>query len=93
VSHSPEQARALLEDVIAHVLAGIIILGFFAIVLVALVGEVDINDPAVTGFVGVTLGYASAKTDPVLARYFRAAIKPEDGAEAPPGRGDDKEKK
>lgn len=77
---TPLERRELLEDVIAHVLAGIITLGFFSIVMVALLGFVDIKDPAVTAFVGTALGYAAGKLDPVMTRYYRALMNPSDNS-------------
>lgn len=65
--------RKQLEDYTAHLIATLLTLGFFALVMTALLGFVDIKDPATTAFLGTAVGYASAKLDPVLARYFGSA--------------------
>lgn len=62
--------RKQLEDYTAHGIAFILTLGFFVLVMTALLGFIDIKDPATTAFLGTAVGYASAKLDPVLARYF-----------------------
>lgn len=64
------ERRQYIEDFTAHFIAVIFSIGFFAIILAALLGFVDINDPTVSAFVGTAIGYAAGKIDPVLSRYF-----------------------
>lgn len=90
MSRTPDQQRDLLEDIVAHSLGLILVSGFFVIILASLLGFVDITDPAITAFVGTALGYAAAKLDPVIGRYFRNGINPADAAENQAGDADDK---
>lgn len=64
------EKRQYIEDFTAHLIGIIFSVGFFAIILIALLGFVDINDPTIAAFVGTAIGYAAGKLDPVLSRYF-----------------------
>lgn len=54
----------------AHVLAILIVLCFFAVVMIVLLGFVDIRDPTIAKVVGVILGYVTAVLNPIIYRYF-----------------------
>lgn len=68
---TPQEARKRDEDYTAHAISFLLTGGFFAIALVALLGVADIKDPTVAAFVGTALGYAAAKLDGPLSRYFK----------------------
>lgn len=71
--------RARAEDYVAHIIAIIQSSGFFMLALLALLGFVDLSNAAVATFLGTVMGYAVAKIDPVMTRYFlhgRAAPPP-----------------
>ncbi|MEE9159960.1 MAG: hypothetical protein V3U60_16440 [Gammaproteobacteria bacterium] len=51
------------------VLAGMVMIGFFAIAGLVLAGEAG-TDPVSATLVGAVVGYASAKADQVIAYYF-----------------------
>lgn len=61
----------LIEDLVAHLLAAMITLGFFSIILLSLLGFVDLKDPVVSSFVGLAVGYAAGSLNIALARYFK----------------------
>lgn len=67
----PDERRELLDDVTAHSLAVILCVGFFSIIFVAMLGYVDLKDPAVTGFLGIALGSASTMLLVALRWYFK----------------------
>jgi len=75
-AHDPLQAqtaaerRQRLEDLVAHGLAYVFALGFFALAFTALLGFVDLKEPVIATFLGTVIGYAAAKLDPTLRRYF-----------------------
>ena len=64
------ERRARNEDFIAHVLAIIVVAGFFVVALAGLLGFVDLTQPTVATAFGTIVGFAVGKTDPVLTRYF-----------------------
>lgn len=66
--------RVLLEDITAHILAGFITLGFFATVLIALLGYVDLDNSTNASLVGIVMGYVAGSINPVLGRYFRTEM-------------------
>lgn len=70
MSLTPQERRDWAKDVVSHILGITITFGFFSIIFAALMGYVDIKDPAVTAFVGTALGYAAAKIDSVIAYYY-----------------------
>lgn len=61
---------------VRHLLALILVVGFLTLVTLALVGSVKVMDATVTSFLGVALGFISAKLDYVVKFYFGKA--PED---------------
>lgn len=67
---TPKERRNLLTDLVKHVLAGGIVAGFFGVVLAALLGFVDIKDPAVTAFIGTALGYVASEMKKITDSYF-----------------------
>lgn len=81
---SGEDRRPVVEDYTAHAIAFVIVFGFFAIIMVALLGFVDIRDPTIAAFVGTAIGYAAGKLDPVLTRYFPALLRTPPGPPGPP---------
>lgn len=66
--------RQLIEDLTAHLIATLITVGFFATVLVALLGYVNLKDATTASFVGVVMGYVAGSLNPVLSRYFKGGI-------------------
>lgn len=62
--------RSLIQDLVAHVLAGTVVIGFFGLAFVILLGYLDLTDSTVTSFLGVILGYTVKLTESVLVRYF-----------------------
>lgn len=66
----PESKRQMIRELFTHVLGAGVIAGFFGVVLAALLGFVDIKDPAVTAFVGTTLGYVAAEMKKIVDHYF-----------------------
>lgn len=69
---TPDEARARTEDRTAHLISLLLILGFFTVILCALLGAVDIGNPTVAGFVGTALGFVTGKLDGPIRRYFPA---------------------
>jgi divalent metal cation (Fe/Co/Zn/Cd) transporter len=63
--------KAKLEDIVAHVLATAITLGFFAVILVSLLGYVDLKNPVVSSFLGLVVGYVAGLLNIILVRYFK----------------------
>ena len=70
------ERRAVREDFVAHLIAVMIVLGFFALAFISLLGLVNLSSPVVSSLVGSILGYAVAKLDPVLVRYYHAPQRP-----------------
>lgn len=52
------------------ILAGIIVVGFFAVVWMVLSGSLGTMDKAGIAFAGTVVGYVSAKADQVVSYYF-----------------------
>jgi hypothetical protein len=69
-AQTAHERRDRIEDVVAHILAVLVILGFFAVIFVLLLGFVDLKQPTIATLAGTALGYAVGKVDPVLTRYF-----------------------
>ena len=59
------------EDQTRAVIAIIVILGFFALVTVVLMGFVDIASPEIAKLVGLLVGYVTALMNPIIMRYFK----------------------
>ncbi len=53
------------------VIAMMVILGFFVVVIVVLIGFVDISNTEMAKLVGVIVGYLTALLNPVSMSYFR----------------------
>ena len=86
MSLSPEQYRERVQDIVAHTLAITTVVGFFSIIFFSLSGNVDLTNQTVSLFVGSAMGYAAAKTEIVLARYFKSEIRTEqDSKKEKPG--------
>lgn len=64
------EARARVEDWVAHIIAIIMTSGFFMLAFAVLLGFVNISNAATATMVGTILGYAVCKVDPILTRYF-----------------------
>lgn len=63
--------KHIVEDVVAHMIATIITLGFFATVLFSLLGYVDLQDATTASFMGIVVGYIAGSLNVVLTRYFK----------------------
>jgi len=55
---------------VRHVLALVMMIGFLSLATLEILGTLVVNDAAVAGFLGVALGYLSAKLDYVVKFYF-----------------------
>lgn len=53
------------------VIAMSVILGFFVVVIVVLIGFVDISNAETAKLVGVIVGYLTALLNPVIMSYFK----------------------
>ena len=58
------------EERTRTVLALLMVAGFFAVMLVVLLGFVDVREPTIAKLVGALLGYLTAVLNPVIFRYF-----------------------
>lgn len=58
------------------IIAIIIILGFFALVAVVLLGFVNIESPEIAKLVGLLVGYIVALLNPIIMRYFKEPPSP-----------------
>jgi hypothetical protein len=61
------------DDITRSIVAVLIIVGFFAVVMVALLGFVDIREPSIAKLVGMLAGYFTAMLNPIIVRYFGSA--------------------
>jgi hypothetical protein len=53
------------------IIAVLVLIGFFAIVLIVLIGFVDIGNPEIAKLVGVIVGYLTALLNPIVMSYFK----------------------
>lgn len=56
----------------ASIIAILFIVGFFALMIVVLIGFVDVADPSIAKLVGALFGYLTALLNPIIVRYFNA---------------------
>jgi hypothetical protein len=54
------------------IIAILVILGFFAVVLIVLMGFVNIENAEMAKLVGVIVGYLTGLLQPVIMSYFKA---------------------
>lgn len=59
------------EEQTRSAIAILVIVGFFALIVIVLVGFVDIRDPTIAKIVGTLVGYVTALMNPIIMRYFR----------------------
>jgi hypothetical protein len=59
------------EDATRSAIALLVIVGFFGLVLVILLGLVDVREPTLAKLVGLLMGYVTAMLNPIVMRYFR----------------------
>lgn len=71
----PKERRELIKDVTAHIIAILIVCGFFYVLFIVLMGYVDITNPAVIAFVGTAIGYAAGNIAPVAKYYYGSETK------------------
>lgn len=71
---TPVEQRQLYTDLIRHVIAVIVVSGFFGVVAISLLGLVDITNSAVTAFVGTALGYAAAQLKTLSDFYYPSRL-------------------
>jgi hypothetical protein len=57
-------------------IALLVIVGFFVLVTVVLMGFVDITSPEIAKLVGLLVGYIVALMNPIIMRYFETSIPP-----------------
>lgn len=65
------ERRARVDDLVAHIIAIMLTIGFFILALCALLGFVDLTQPVIATLIGTVLGYAVGQLSPVLGRYFQ----------------------
>lgn len=70
------ERRARVDDLVAHIIAIMITLGFFVLALTALLGLVDLTQPVIATLIGTTLGYAVGQLTSVMTRYYHARVEP-----------------
>jgi len=75
-AQTSKERREAWEDFIAHLIAILLVLGFFGLSFVVILGYVDLTSPVVSALVGSVIGYSVAKLDPVLVRYYHAPQRP-----------------
>jgi hypothetical protein len=56
----------------ASIIAILVIVSFFGVVAVVLIGFVDITSPEIAKLVGLLFGYLTALLNPIIMRYFKA---------------------
>lgn len=56
---------------VRSVIAILVIVGFFGLVTVILIGFVDITSPEIAKLVGLLVGYIVAMLNPIIMRYFK----------------------
>lgn len=59
------------DSLVASIIAILVIVGFFGIVAVVLIGFVDITSPEIAKLVGMLFGYLTALLNPIILRYFK----------------------
>lgn len=59
------------DSIVASVIAILVIVGFFGVVAVVLIGFVDITSPEIAKMVGMLFGYLTALLNPIIMRYFK----------------------
>lgn len=69
------EKREWMQDIVAHLLATITVVGFFTVIFFSLSGRVDLTNQTVSLFVGTAMGYAAAQAERVMARYFKTEVK------------------
>lgn len=57
----------------ASVIAILVIVCFFGVVAVVLIGFVDITSPEIAKLVGLLFGYLTALLNPIIMRYFKTS--------------------
>lgn len=62
----------IVDALVAHLMALLIVSGFIGIGYVAVLGFIDLKDPVVTGFVGTLIGAFGTKAEVVMVKYFGA---------------------
>lgn len=70
--------RELLQDVVAHIYALVLICGFFTVVILAVMGTADLTNATVAAFVGTALGYTISRVEHSMRRYFGGTQSPEE---------------
>lgn len=60
----------MIRERTASALAIIVVIGFFVVMLVVLLGFVDVRDPTIAKLVGAVAGYLTAVLNPVIIAYF-----------------------
>lgn len=53
------------------IIAVLVLVGFFSVVTIVLVGFVDISNPEIAKLVGVIVGYLTALLNPIVMSYFK----------------------
>ena len=59
------------HDLTASIIALTVIVGFFGLMVVVLIGFVDVTDPSIAKLVGALFGYLTAMLNPIIVRYFK----------------------
>lgn len=64
------------DDQTRAAIAILVILGFFVLVTIVLIGFVDISSPEIAKLVGLLVGYITALLNPIIVRYFKEQPRP-----------------
>jgi hypothetical protein len=62
------------DDLTRSIIAIIVIVAFFALVTIILMGFVDIASPEIAKLVGLLVGYIVAMMNPIIMRYFKNGV-------------------
>lgn len=64
------------DNLTASIIAMTVIVGFFGLMIVVLIGIVDVTDPSIAKLVGALFGYLTALLNPIILRYFKERTEP-----------------
>ena len=59
------------EDQTRSLISALILVGFYSLVVIVLLGFVNIESPEVAKMVGLFSGYGMSMLNPIIQRYFK----------------------
>jgi hypothetical protein len=62
------------DDLTRSIIAIVVIVAFFVLVTIILMGFVDIASPEIAKLVGLLVGYIVAMMNPIIMRYFKNGV-------------------